>query len=109
MWRRIARCVAQCSDTALRTIAELTIALRRKIIVVSIDRVAANGAIPCLAIVRANLIDAAFGIVSMIAVREFANVALVLADLVAAAGAIPSPIILTPIVVDDPARIRGVR
>ena len=61
-----------------------------------------------MAIISVDLIDAPLGVIAVIAVREFADIAFVFAYFIAATGAIPSPIILAAIIVDDPARICGV-
>lgn len=108
-WRRMRPRVAQRADAALRAVAKLAVALGRKIVFVSIDRVAAHRPVPCGAIIGAQLVDALFGIIAMIAVREFTQIALVLTHLIAAAGAIPGPVVAATEIVKDTARIVGVR
>jgi hypothetical protein len=109
LWGRIGLCVAQRADAPLGAITEFPVALGRQIIFETIDRVAADCAIPGSAIVRAYLINATLGVIAVIAIREVANVALVLADFVAAAGAVPGPIILTTIIIYEAPGIGGVR
>lgn len=108
-WRRISLRVTQRANAPLRAIAKFAVTLRGEIVLVPVDRIAADSAIPGAAIVGAQLIDALLSVVAVIAIREFADVALVFTHFVAAAGAIPRPVIAAAEVVEDATRIVCIR
>lgn len=101
--------IAERADAPQSAIAILAVTLRRQIILKARDRVGGHGAIPSVAIISAQTIDALLRIVAMAPVREVTDIALVFANIITAARTIPSPIILPALLVKDAAGIRRKR